>query len=98
MDKRIHYPRKDKPVLNIEKGSVGIGGSQTGIYPNKSPGGWNIIGKTPINLFDINRKSPCFIKAGDKIKFVSISKKEFQLIIIQLESNIYKINKTLLND
>ena len=61
-------------------------------------GGWNIIGKTPINLFDINRKSPCFIKAGDKIKFVSISKKEFQLISIQLESNIYKLNKTLLND
>lgn len=98
MDKRIHCPRKDKPVLNIEKGSVGIGGSQTGIYPNQSPGGWNIIGKTPINLFDINRKSPCFIKAGDKIKFVSISKKEFQLISIQLESNTYKLNKTLLND
>ena len=98
MDKRIHYPRKDKPLLNIEKGSVGIGGSQTGIYPNKSPGGWNIIGKTPINLFNINKTPPCFIKAGDKVKFISISKKEFKLISIQLESNIYKLKKTLLND
>ena len=97
-DEKIHHPRKDKPELNIEKGSIGIGGSQTGIYPNKSPGGWNIIGKTPINLFDINKTSPCFIKAGDKIKFISISKKQFQLISIQVESNLYELKKTIIND
>lgn len=98
MDKRIHYPRKNSPSLDIEKGSVGIGGFQTGIYPNQSPGGWNIIGKTPINLFDIEMTSPCFIKAGDKVKFVSISKKEYGLILIQIQSNIYELKKTLVND
>ena len=96
MDKKIHFPRKNKPDLSIEKGSVGIGGSQTGVYPNHSPGGWNIIGKTPINLFDI--KKPFFIKAGDKIKFKSISKKEFELINVQVKSNIYELKKALIND
>ena len=98
LDEKIHYPRKDKPELNIQKGSVGIGGSQTGIYPNHSPGGWNIIGNTPIKLFDLEKTPPCFINAGDKIKFKSISKKEYELISIELESNIYELKKTLIND
>jgi inhibitor of KinA len=79
--------------MNVEKGSVGIGGSQTGIYPNNSPGGWQIIGKTPIDLFDINRNNPCLVKPGDKISFHSISKKEFQLITVQEKSGIYKLKK-----
>jgi len=98
LDKKIHHPRKEKPVLNVPKGSVGIGGSQTGIYPNTSPGGWHIIGNSPINLFNINKTSPCFIKPGDKIKFNPISLKEHELIKIQVESNIYKPIKTKIND
>ena len=98
LDKKIHHPRKEKPVLNVPKGAVGIGGSQTGIYPNNSPGGWYIIGNSPINLFNINKKSPCFIKSGDKIKFIPISLKEHELIKIQVESNIYKPIKTRIND
>ena len=95
MDERIFHPRKEKPAMNVEKGSVGIGGSQTGIYPNNSPGGWQIIGKTPIDLFDINRNKPCLVKPGDKINFYSISKKEFQLITVQEKSGIYKLKKTI---
>ena len=98
MDSEIHHPRKEKPSLNIEKGAVGIGGSQTGIYPNKSPGGWHIIGRTPINLFDIEKASPCLINSGDKVKFVSISLEQYQLISVQVESNIYELNKTLIDD
>ena len=98
MDSKIHHPRKEKPSLNIEKGAVGIGGSQTGIYPNKSPGGWHIIGKTPINLFDIEKASPCLISSGDKVKFVSISLEQYQLISVQVESNIFELNKTLTDD
>ncbi|MGY8946442.1 MAG: 5-oxoprolinase subunit PxpB [Flavobacteriales bacterium] len=98
MDKKIHHPRKEEPRFNVQKGAVGIGGSQTGIYPNKSPGGWHIIGKTPINLFDIEKASPCLINSGDKIKFVSISLEQYQLISVQLESNIYELEKTLTND
>ena len=98
LDKKIHHPRKEKPVLNVPKGAVGIGGSQTGIYPNNSPGGWYIIGNSPINLFNIKKTSPCFIESGDKIKFIPISLKEHELIKIQVESNIYKPIKTRIND
>ena len=98
LDKKIHHPRKEKPILNVPKGAVGIGGSQTGIYPNNSPGGWYIIGNSPINFFNINKASPCFIKSGDKIKFIPVSLKEHELIKIQVESNIYKAKKTRIND
>ena len=98
MDTKIHHPRKEKPSLNIEKGAIGIGGSQTGIYPNKSPGGWNIIGRTPVNLFDIENTSPCLINSGDIVKFISISLEQYQLISIEVESNIYELNKTLTDD
>lgn len=50
LDKQLHFPRKSTPRLKVNKGSVAIGGSQTGIYPNESPGGWNIIGNTPLNF------------------------------------------------
>jgi inhibitor of KinA len=98
LDKKLHFPRKPTPRLKVEKGSVGIGGSQTGIYPNDSPGGWNIIGKTPINFFDVNNKEPCFAKPGDKIQFVSISREEFNQITIQVDKMAYRIESEVLND
>jgi inhibitor of KinA len=70
-------PRKQTPHLNIPAGSVGIAGNQTGIYPMNSPGGWNIIGRTPIKMFDLSTSDPCFLKAGDKVTFQPITIQEF---------------------
>jgi inhibitor of KinA len=57
---------------------VAIGGTQTGIYPRKSPGGWNIIGRTPLRLFDVERESPALFHAGDQVRFREISRDEFE--------------------
>ncbi len=80
VDDRLATPRKAQPRLNVPAGSVGIAGSQTGFYPTDSPGGWQIIGKTPLLLFDTNRSTPCLLNAGDQVQFVSIDKNEFQQI------------------
>lgn len=73
----LEMPRKKIPSLNIEAGSVAIAGKQTGIYPRNSPGGWHVIGKTPLKMYDKKRNSACFLQAGDLVKFKPISKKEF---------------------
>lgn len=83
--------RKDTPRLRVEKGSVGIGGNQTGIYPQNSPGGWNIIGNSPINLFDVTKEEPCFVKVGDKVQFQSISLPAYNLMKIEVETGIFSI-------
>tara|TARA_B100001057_G_scaffold30329_1_gene27621 strand:- start:1085 stop:1807 length:723 start_codon:yes stop_codon:yes gene_type:complete len=98
LNKKIQCPRKKFPVLNIKKGSVGIGGSQTGVYPQNSPGGWNIIGNSPINLFDPYKNPPCFIKTGDEVKFFPVSKKDHEEILLKIESNNYEVKKILMND
>ena len=98
LDNRLHFPRKPTPRLKVEKGSIGIGNSQTGIYPNESPGGWNLIGKTPINFFDLTKRQPCFAKSGDKIQFVSISRDEFNKIAIQLDNGSYKTESEVIYD
>jgi len=71
-------PRRDSPRKRIPPGSVGIGGTQTGIYPSISPGGWNIIGRTPLRLFDVQRDSPALFHAGDCVRFRRISREEFE--------------------
>jgi inhibitor of KinA len=76
-DERITAPRKSSPV-RVEAGSVGIAGRQTGVYPLHSPGGWQIIGKTPLVLFDVNREPPVLLQAGDQVQFYSIGKDEFK--------------------
>lgn len=70
--------RLDEPRKSVPAGSVGIGGSQTGIYSLSTPGGWNVIGRTPLNLFDPKRNPPVTIKAGDRIVFKKISIAEFE--------------------
>lgn len=85
MDKSLATPRKKKPRSKIPAGSVGIAGSQTGIYPIESPGGWQIIGRTPLRLFDPYRENPVMIEAGQYIKYVSISAEEFEKIERSLE-------------
>jgi inhibitor of KinA len=74
MDKRIAAPRKASPRAVIPAGSVGIAGMQTGIYPLEMPGGWQLIGRTPASLFDPQQQPPVLLQAGDKIRFVPISR------------------------
>jgi inhibitor of KinA len=70
-------PRRASPRKEIPAGAVGIGGAQTGIYPRKSPGGWNLIGRTPLSLFDVRREPPALLQAGDRVRFRIISREEF---------------------
>lgn len=77
MDETIATPRKKQPRLTIPAGSVGIAGKQTGIYPMKTPGGWQLIGQTPIKLFDLHRNEPSLLKPGHIIRFNPISLEEF---------------------
>jgi inhibitor of KinA len=71
-------PRLEKPRTNVIAGSVGIAGEQTGIYPLDSPGGWNIIGRTPVKIFDTLRQDPVFFRPGDLVSFLPISKEQFE--------------------
>jgi inhibitor of KinA len=70
-------PRRASPRTKVPSGSVGIGGAQTGVYPLPSPGGWNVIGRTPLRLFDVSRDSPALLHAGDRVRFRAISRGEF---------------------
>jgi inhibitor of KinA len=79
VDAAIELPRKQQP-MNVVAGSVGIAGKQTGVYPLSSPGGWQIIGRTPLNFFNKKNNEPALVQAGDNIKFISISKDEFESI------------------
>jgi inhibitor of KinA len=74
---QISSERHPKPRLNIEAGSVGIAGNQTGIYPEDSPGGWKIIGKTPLRVFDATLVNPCLLQNGDQVHFYSISELDY---------------------
>ncbi len=76
VDEIIVMPRKPQPV-NIPAGSVGIAGKQTGIYPLASPGGWQIIGRTPLKLFDVEKEEPTLLRAGDKVQFYSITRNDY---------------------
>ena len=78
MDKRIECPRLDTPRTLIPEGAVGIGGKQTGIYPLASPGGWRLIGRTPVKVYDPTRAEPILYKAGDCIRFYPITPSEFE--------------------
>jgi inhibitor of KinA len=65
----------------VPQGSVGIANKQTGIYPAESPGGWQLIGRTPLKLFDPARSNPILYQAGDRIRFISISEDEYQRLL-----------------
>ncbi|RKN15145.1 5-oxoprolinase subunit PxpB [Aquimarina sp. AD1] len=89
LDKKLSAPRKSIPSFKLEKGSVAIGGDQTGVYPCDSPGGWHVIGRTPLNFFDIDSKECCFVSPGDKIQFISINENEYNDISSFVFSNNY---------
>ena len=90
LDERLHTPRLATPRTRIEPGAVGIGGAQTGIYPLASPGGWRIIGRTPVRPYDPDRESPILYAAGDYLRFVPITPQEFSLIETQVEAGTYE--------
>jgi inhibitor of KinA len=76
----LQSPRKKTPRTEVPAGSVAIAGRQTGIYPFATPGGWQIIGRTPLKLFSAERKQPALLKAGDKVRFKAVSSAEFMSI------------------
>lgn len=75
LNKQLHIPRKNTPRLKIPAGAVGLADQQTGIYPMETPGGWQIIGQTPLSLF--SKEKPALVEMGDLVQFKAISKKEF---------------------
>ena len=92
LDKRLHTPRLQSPRTCIEAGSVGIGGAQTGIYPLPSPGGWRLIGKSPVCLYDPFRDHPILYAAGDYLRFIPISEEDFYCIQAQVQAHTYTCN------
>ncbi|MFV0438295.1 MAG: 5-oxoprolinase subunit PxpB [Desulfopila sp.] len=80
LDPRLHTPRLVTPRLRVPAGSVGIAGGQTGVYPLASPGGWQLIGRTPRRLFAPERDQPIPYRVGDAIRFVAVSLKQYQRI------------------
>ncbi|MFN3535278.1 MAG: 5-oxoprolinase subunit PxpB [Desulfatiglandales bacterium] len=80
LPQKIRAPRLETPRLSVQEGSVGIAENQTGIYPTNSPGGWRIIGRTPIKVFHPKRSDPFYLKPGDRVRFVRISEEEFKFL------------------
>ena len=70
LPEQLAMPRRAEPRVLVPAGSVGIGGSQTGIYPLATPGGWQLLGRTPLALFDPNREEPVLLRSGDRVRFV----------------------------
>lgn len=91
LDKNLHISRRKTPRLSVPKGAVGIGEKQTGIYPKSSPGGWQIIGNSPLNFFDKNIDPPSKFFAGDKVKFYPVSRNEHALILEEVHKGKYEV-------
>lgn len=98
LDKKIHCPRKPNPRLSVLAGSIGIADSQTGIYPQNSPGGWQIIGRTPIPLFNAKTDPPSAFKSGDYIQFTPIEMTEFNQLSELIKAGGELILKSTLDD
>lgn len=77
LDARLATPRRDSPRARVPPGSVAIGGGQTGVFPLETPGGWHLIGRTPLRLFTPDAEPPCLLNAGDKVRFLAIDAREY---------------------
>ncbi|ART78424.1 allophanate hydrolase [Sutcliffiella horikoshii] len=91
MPKEIATPRRENPRAKIEAGSVGIAGEQTGVYPLETPGGWQIIGRTPVKLYDPDNGEPILLSAGSYIRFVPVDQKEYDKIEQTVARGEYKV-------
>ncbi|HZK17863.1 MAG TPA: 5-oxoprolinase subunit PxpB [Clostridia bacterium] len=98
MDERISTPRHETPRIKLLAGSVGIAGSQTGIYPVESPGGWQIIGRTPVKLFDPLKEKPVLLNPGDYICFFEVSSEKYRQIAKEVESDRYVVKVSALTE
>jgi inhibitor of KinA len=96
MSPRIATPRLETPRTKIPAGSVGIAGTQTGIYPTGSPGGWRLIGRTPLQLFNPKCEPPALFQAGDYLNFISVTPEEFTSIKQAVEQGTYLVKETLM--
>lgn len=94
----LETQRRKEPRLLVRQGSVGLAGKQTGIYPQDSPGGWNIIGNCPIPIFSLVVDPPCFVSVGDQVQFYSIRMAEYELRKIEADVGVYNLKKEKLDD
>jgi len=94
LDPRLQTPRLPVPRTRVPAGSVGIGGEQTGIYPTALPGGWRLIGRTPLRCFDPQREPPTLLQAGDTLRFHAVSPEEFARIEKQVAAGVYQVERT----
>ncbi|MGB9839878.1 5-oxoprolinase subunit PxpB [Thermovenabulum sp.] len=92
MSEKIATPRLERPREKIPAGSVGIADKQTGIYPIESPGGWRLIGQTPVKIYDPKSEKPILLEAGNYLKFVRITKEEFFKIKEEVNQGKFKVN------
>ncbi|GAB6171649.1 5-oxoprolinase subunit PxpB [Paradesulfitobacterium aromaticivorans] len=83
LDPLLATPRLSKPRTRVPKGSVGIAGEQTGIYPLDSPGGWQLIGRTPLDMFNAEQNPPALVRSGDRVRFVPINNEEYQRLLVR---------------
>lgn len=86
LNEKISCPRKSEPRTKVPEGAVGIGGHQTGIYSLESPGGWQIIGRTPLSFFDSENDPPVSVNLGDRITFAPINEEEFNSLKMNPDS------------
>lgn len=98
LNKKLYVPRKSTPSPKIMRGAVAIGGNQTGVYPMESPGGWNVIGNSPISFFDVKKSTPCFAKPGDEIKFYAIDIKKHKEITQRISQNLFTLESEVIYD
>ncbi|MCA0988884.1 5-oxoprolinase subunit PxpB [Guptibacillus algicola] len=93
LDERIAAPRLDNPRQKVPAGSVGIAEAQTGVYPLESPGGWNIIGRTPLQLFQPEKDESFLLNQGDYLRFRSVTEEEFEHILEEVEKGSYEVQR-----
>ena len=98
LNEKLYTDRRKQPRLKVEKGAVAIGGKQTGFYPSVSPGGWHIIGNSPVNFFDASMNPPCFANPGDKIQCVPISIKQYHDIKTLVDAGVYQLESEVCHD
>ncbi|AXT63557.1 5-oxoprolinase subunit PxpB [Aquimarina sp. AD10] len=92
LNEKLNLPRKTTPALKVAKGSVAIGGNQTGVYPSDSPGGWHVIGRSPIDFFNLKKGTPCFVEPNDLIQFMSVKESEYNDIRTQIFNDMFSLN------
>ena len=95
LDPQLATPRLERPRISVPAGSVGIAGAQTGVYPQETPGGWRIIGRTPVKLFEARRVPPVPVGPGDTLRFRPVDEAEFRRLDAQVAAGAYKLELAL---